>query len=136
MLKRFLLAALAGCLMASVAAADPAAPAKPKRTVVSTKVFKKKPGKAQPAVKAFVDPDTKKLRAPTPEEAAAAAASYREPTPIREIHYSDGMVAVELGDDYLVDAVAVKNPDGTVTTTCTPRNERGMKKSAPAAEDR
>src|SRR5262249_2893270 len=76
------------------------------------------------------DPETKKLREPTPDEQQATTPANVAPAAaIRENTYSDGSVQIELNDDYMTDVVAVRNADGTVTTTCVPRSA----KAAPRA---
>ncbi len=99
--------------------------------------------KVEPAVsvsgqKTAIDPETKKLRQLTPEEAQALSEdlkNYLIPGEVKIYQYPNGMLAAELPEEYM-DAVVVKrNADGTLSTECV----RGMKaaaahvQSAPAA---
>jgi hypothetical protein len=81
------------------------------------------------AVKAFIDPATGELRAPTPEDEAALAralapAAVRRAQAARQVQaLPNGILAVEVGDDLMMDAVVRTAPDGTLVYSCTPRPE-------------
>ncbi|HKA89014.1 MAG TPA: hypothetical protein VKE22_15195 [Haliangiales bacterium] len=133
MVKRLLLSAL---LVSWVVPAWAAPPARtkpthtPSHTIVKTRLLKPQAAPARAGQKAAVDPETKKLREPTPDEQQATTPANVAPAAaIRENTYSDGSVQIELNDDYMTDVVAVRNADGTVTTTCVPRSA----KAAPRA---
>lgn len=81
------------------------------------------------AVRAFVDPATGELRAPTQEEEAALARaiaprSERRALAAREpLVSADGILTYELGEEGMVDAVVRTGSDGTAVFLCTPRSE-------------
>jgi hypothetical protein len=93
------------------------------------------PAKAQPnqtngaaGLRAFIDPNTKKLRAPTAEEnrqlgqqrrteTPAGEAGTGQEAPVEKVHPS-GAVSVEVGESGMSYAVAKRNPDGSVSTKC------------------
>jgi hypothetical protein len=88
----------------------------------------------QAGMRAYIDPQTKQFRAPTPEEIAqetaasksaltrnlrSAAASEAGAVPASAtLRRSDGSVSVQLGDEFMSYEVARKAPDGTVTHEC------------------
>lgn len=95
----------------------------------------KRPAPAtQAGMRAYIDPQTKQFRAPTPEELAQEAAASRsalartlksaaatEPGVVptsATLRRPDGSVSVELGDEFMSYEVARKAPDGTVTHEC------------------
>jgi hypothetical protein len=76
------------------------------------------------ALRAFVDPETGRLRAPTPEEsrrlaeaASAFLATHRGRVYTVVIH-PNGMKTVELDDAFDMSVVAVRQPDGSVRFRC------------------
>jgi len=84
---------------------------------------------AMNAVKAFIDPATGELRAPTPEEEAALARAIapkaaRQAQAAREFTVSpNGGVHYYLGEDGMVDVVVRTGADGKLVFLCTPRSE-------------
>ncbi len=83
--------------------------------------------------KVAIDPQTGKIRPLTPEEARALAEARKKPEgESRELivtYYTNGMVTVELTEDYLDAVVAKVNPDGTISMN----HVRGLKEAAAAA---
>jgi hypothetical protein len=81
------------------------------------------------AVKAFLDPVTGELRAPTAEEAAALARAIapraaRQAQAAREpMVGANGIVRYELGEDGMVDVVVRTGADGKPVFLCAPRAE-------------
>jgi hypothetical protein len=102
------------------------------------------------AVRAFIDPATGELRAPTAEEAAELARAIaprgeRRAQAAREVMVSaDGILTYELGEEGMVDAVVRTGSDGKPVFLCTPRSETpkaltrplAPKKSEAAIEER
>ncbi len=94
---------------------------------------------ATPAgLRAFVDPETGQLREPTREEVEAlsramlqASALAIEPSVVQ---YPNGMLGVQLGDEFMNDVVARRNPDGSISMVCVPGSqlEKAMAQPAPA----
>ncbi len=70
--------------------------------------------------KAAVDPQTKKLRAPTRDEAAALDEGARGPAveSVRTVQLPGGTVMAELPEEFMDATVVRLNPDGTVAATC------------------
>jgi len=97
-------------------------------------------------LRAFIDPQTGQLREPTPEEAAqlAAAAHASRLQALSELEivvHPDGMKSVDLGDAFLIDLVARRNPDGSLSIDCLPPGASGTpppapRPAAPALEER
>lgn len=91
------------------------------------------------AVKAFIDPATGELRAPTPEEEAALAraiaprAERRAQAAREPMVQGNGIVSFELGEEGMVDAVARIAPDGKAVFLCTPRSETPKALTRPPA---
>ena len=95
---------------------------------------KKQAPATQAGMRAYIDPQTKQLRGPTPEELAqeaaasksalarnlkSAAASEAGAVPASStLRRPDGSVSVQLGDEFMSYEVARKAPDGTVTHEC------------------
>jgi len=81
-------------------------------------------------MKAYIDPATGKLREPTAEDAAAAAATKAKsrealkgaPEPVI-VQHAGGMVSAQLGEEYMEDVVVRKNADGTLTFQCASRSQ-------------
>ena len=70
--------------------------------------------------KVAIDPETRKLRAPTPEESAALEARAR-PTVVPTVTPTvlpNGTLKADLPEDYMDATVVQKNPDGTLTMHC------------------
>lgn len=86
---------------------------------------------AASGVKAVKDRSSGQLRAPTPEEAAELSQDGppRRVTTVRV--NSDGSVTAALGDEHLSDVIAVRNPDGTLSTACLPKEKSAAALSAP-----
>lgn len=129
---RYAAAALVGAALASVAvAAEVTTPAGTSSQSVTTgTTATPATAGAASARRAFRDPVTGQLRAPTPEETQAmldeeramrAARGEREPTgpvaPLSVRRYSNGMRSAVLGPEYLVSLTANRTPDGKVTIT-------------------
>jgi hypothetical protein len=90
----------------------------------------------QAGMKAYIDPATGKLREPTAEDAAAAAATGRQalraaPAPL-VVQHPSGVMSAQLGDEYMNDVVVRKNADGTLVYTCVPRSQREKALATPA----
>jgi hypothetical protein len=90
------------------------------------------------AWRAFLDPQTGQLRQPTPEEAAQLAAAVHAAriqalSELEIVVHPDGMRSVELGDAFLMDLVARRNPDGTLSIDCLPPGATGTPSPAPRA---
>ena len=91
------------------------------------------------AVKAFIDPATGELRAPTAEEAAELARAIaphvaRRAEAAREPMVSaDGTLIYEIGEDGMVDVVVRTGSDGKPVFLCTPRSETPMALTHPLA---
>lgn len=89
------------------------------------------------ARRAFLDPQTGQLRQPTPEEAArlgaeTRAARKRALAELEVVVHPDGSKSVDLKDAFLVDLVARRNPDGSLSIQCLPPGTRGGEKLPPA----
>ena len=84
--------------------------------------------KAEPTVfvsgqKVAIDPETKKIRELTPEEAKALSEDLKnfvakQPGELKVYQYPNGMLAVELPEEYMDSMVVKRNPDGTLSTEC------------------
>jgi hypothetical protein len=91
------------------------------------------------AVKAFIDPATGELRAPTAEEEAALARAIapmaaRRALAAREAFVGpDGTLAYEVGEDGMVDVVVRTGADGRAVFLCTPRSETPKALTRPLA---
>jgi hypothetical protein len=91
------------------------------------------------AVKAFIDPATGELRAPTPEEEAALARAIAPRAPRRALAAREPMVSAsgilyyEVGEEGMVDAVVRVGPDGKPVFLCTPRSETPKALTRPLA---
>ena len=82
---------------------------------------------AAPASRAFIDPVTGELRAPTAEELSAVAASatagaagksVKAVTPIEEVALPDGSTMARFGDRAMVEERVCLQKDGTLTSKC------------------
>src|SRR5262249_22752509 len=87
-------------------------------------------------LRAFRDPVTGKLRPPTREEAAAFARAEAEAAAERSVVFEvvlhpDGMKSVDLQGAFDVAAVAVRNPDGSVSARCAPAGGAAASPAAP-----
>jgi hypothetical protein len=76
-------------------------------------------------LRAFIDPQTGQLREPTPEEsaqlaAAAHAARLQRLSELEVVEHPDGMKSVDLKDAFMIDLVARRNPDGSLSIGCLP----------------
>jgi len=94
------------------------------QTTATAQAVEKKNETYSAGQKAAVDPQTRKLRAPTPEESEALDASAKPvvmPT-VTPTVLSNGTLKVELPEEYMDASVVQKNPDGTLTMNCV----RGM----------
>lgn len=105
---------------------------------------------AMNAVKAFIDPATGELRAPTAEEEAALARAIppgaaRRAQAAREVMVSpNGGVHYYVGEEGMVDLVVRTGADGRPVFLCTPRSETAKaltralapKKGAAAGEEK
>jgi hypothetical protein len=97
---------------------------------------------AMNAVKAFIDPATGELRAPTPEEEAALARAIapkaaRLGQAEREFSVSaNGGVHYFLGEEGMVDVVVRAGADGKPVFLCTPRSETPTALTRPLAPKR
>lgn len=91
------------------------------------------------AMKAFLDPDTGELRAPSAEEQAALAraiapAAARRALATRQAYVApDGTLSYEVGEEGMVDAVARLGPDGKPVYSCTARSETPKALTRPLA---
>jgi len=83
-------------------------------------VEKKKATVYSPGQKAAVDPDTKKLRAPSHEESEALDAQAKPAVaPVVTLTVlSNGALKAELPEEYMDATVVQKNPDGSLTVQC------------------
>lgn len=126
MLKRVLLSATVSLLFAASAVyAAPRPRVRPARTVVKTQMIPaaKAPAAAQKVAK---DADGK-LRAPTADESDAIAPASVAPGALKQTTFSDGSIMIELDESYMIDMVATKNADGTVSTHCKPAAPKEVK---------
>jgi hypothetical protein len=108
------------------------------------------PQKSTAGMKAFADPATGQLRAPTPEDlatlaaaeqsaqakVAAPAAAKRSAAPSQSLSAAPtlGRAAVALDDSYMSYAVAVVGKDGKVTQSCLENQPNDKAALAAAAE--
>jgi hypothetical protein len=81
--------------------------------------------------KVAIDPQTKKLRQLTPEEAQALSEDLKNyttkaPGELPVYQFQNGMLAVELPEEYMDSMVAKRNPDGTLSMECV----KGLKSEA------
>lgn len=76
----------------------------------------------QSSQRAFVDPQTGKLREPTEEEAKALTDAmnkqYGRTGEVKMTYHANGMVSAELPADFREVMVIKINPDGTLTEEC------------------
>ena len=101
---------------------------------------------ARAGLRAFIDPQTGQLRAPTPEEAAELAAAVHAArlqtlSELEVVVHPDGMKSVDLKDAFMIDLVARRNPDGTLSIGCLPPGAPAAlppapRPAAPALEER
>ena len=135
------------------AAARKAAPAKATVKVISIPIAEECPADDQAAakagVRAFLDPETGELRAPTSEEEAAfsrliASQSILRDEPARKASVGpNGELIYYLGEEGMVDTVVRIDADGKDVVSCVPRSETAKvlaspapKKSAAAKEEK
>jgi hypothetical protein len=80
----------------------------------------------RPALRAFVDPATGRLRSPTPEEsrrlaeAGRAALAARRGRAYRVVLHPNGVKTVELDDAFDMSVIAIRQPDGSIQFRCVP----------------
>lgn len=89
-------------------------------------------------LRAFIDPVTGELREGTPEEqralSSAARAESAEAVESPEIVvHPDGLVVVDLKGNFMQSVVAVRNPDGSLSTRCEPAAGKTPATRKPAA---
>lgn len=125
---------------AKVAAPDAAAPRATVRVVsIPMQECPADDNEGMNAVKAFIDPTTGELRAPTAEEEAALARASvsraaRQPLATREpLVGANGGIHYYLGEEGMVDVVARTGPDGKPILLCTPRSETPRALTRPLA---
>lgn len=87
-------------------------------------------GVGRAGLRAFIDPQTGQLREPTPEEAAQLAATVHTSrlqalSELEIVVHPDGMKSVDLKDAFLIDLVARRNPDGSLSIGCLPPGASG-----------
>ena len=93
----------------------------------------------QAGLRAFIDPETGELREGTPEEqralssAAARAASAEVVESPEIVVHPDGFVVVDLKGNFMQSVVAVRNPDGSLSTRCAPAGKTPVNPKPPAA---
>jgi hypothetical protein len=73
--------------------------------------------------KVGIDPQTKKLRQLTPEESQALSEDLKNfvakvPGDLKIYQFQNGMLAVELPEEYMDSIVVTRNPNGTLSTEC------------------
>lgn len=92
--------------------------------------------------RAFRDPKTGKLRAPTPEEASElsrrATRKSAAPVAFEVVVHPDGMKSVDLKGAFSMSLVARRNADGSIAYECRPPAATRPKTASPAraAENR
>ena len=128
MVKRLLLSALLLGSLTSAALAERTR-VRPAHKAVKTRILKADKAPRSAGQKVSVDPETGKVRAPSGDEVQAMAPANVAPAALTETTFSDGTVQLDLGDAYMVDVVATRRPDGTVSTDCVPHGAAG---AAPA----
>jgi hypothetical protein len=102
-----------------------------KRTVVKSR------GSA--GLRAYIDPATGQLREPTPEESRALSRPTRaivSPKELQAVRHANGMTSVDLKDAFLMDLVARRNADGSISIDCAPRSRETAPLPAPFLEER
>ena len=128
----------------TVAPPRKAAPARAKTTVkvVSVPIPEACPANDTPApsgLRAFVDPKTGELRAPTREEEAALTRAMARENLVRMQSAKepevgpDGSLSYELGEDGMVDLVARMGSDGKPVFSCASRSETPKALTGPLA---
>lgn len=116
----FLAAACAGAIAAAAAAGPPGPAERP--VVVRTEVICPANDAAPlEGVRAFIDPATGRFREGSAEENAALARTLgiarmglQSAAPLVVREYSNGMVSMELGEEYLNDVEVERMPDGSL----------------------
>ena len=101
-------------------------------------------GVGRAGLRAFIDPQTGQMREPTPEEAAELAAAVHAArlqalSELEVVVHPDGMRSVDLKDAFMIDLVARRNPDGSVSIGCQPPGVPATpapRPAAPALEER
>ena len=93
-------------------------------------------GVGRAGLRAFIDPQTGQLREPTPEEAAELAAAVHAArlqalSELEVVVHPDGMKSVDLKDAFMIDLVARRNPDGSLSIGCQPPGASGLRSPAP-----
>ena len=128
------------------AAARKAAPAKATVKVISIPIAEECPADDQAAakagVRAFLDPETGELRAPTPEEEAAfsrliASQTILRDEPARKASVGpNGELIYYLGEEGMVDTVVRIDEDGEDVVSCVSRPETARVLARPAPKKR
>jgi len=121
-------AILTACLLVLVLAAGTAAWAQTAQGAGQQPENKQISQKPEPVLfvsgqKVGIDPQTKKLRQLTSEEAQALSEDLKNYLPKAQgdlpvYQFQNGMLAVELPEEYMDSIVVTRNPDGTLTTEC------------------
>ena len=88
-------------------------------------------------MRAFIDPQTRQLREPTPQEAQALSqnageAFARAVESLEAVVHPDGTISLDLKDLFNQEIVAVKNIDGSVSMRCVPDSEKSLALTKPA----
>lgn len=89
-------------------------------TLVSAQTDETRPSVSSAGQKAAVDPQTKKLRPPTPEESQALDRGAAAPSieKVKTTQLPDGSVMAQLPEDFMDTSVVELNPDGTLSASC------------------
>ena len=95
--------------------------------------------RATAGLRASIDPATGKHREPTSEESRALSRPARavvSPKDLVAVRHSNGMTSVDLRDAFLMDLVARRNADGTVSIDCAPPRRQSTPHAASSLEER
>lgn len=95
--------------------------------------------RATSGLRAYRDPATGQLREPTLEESRALSRPARasvSPKELQAVRHANGMTSVDLKDAFLVDIVARRNADGSISIDCAPRSGETPPLPAPSLEER
>lgn len=101
------------------------------------KIVVKRAGTA--GMRAFRDPETGRLREPTAEEArklSRMARAFVRQQELEAVAHPNGMTSVDLKDAFLLDIVARRNPDGSISLDCAPVSRSISPPPAPALEEK
>lgn len=94
---------------------------------------------ATAGLRAYIDPATGQLREPTLEESRALSRPNRaivSPKELQAVRHANGMTSVDLRDAFLMDLVARRNADGSISIDCAPRSREATPLPAPSLEER